>query len=371
MSPKRAPRLASRLTLAQGVVIAVGTITPIVAATFIAPGQFHLHLAEADVYDTHALLHAEDAFRSALEYAVAISVVTSAAAAVMVSWFLVRRISAPVEELADAANRVAAGDYAVDISPSSFSREMQELTQDFAGMAQRLARTDRVRSRMLADLAHEVRTPLATLQAYIDGLEDGVLTADAASWQTMRTQVLRLRRLADDIREVAYAAEHALAIDLHRVDGCETVRGAAHGAMPAYASKGVTLEVRACPDPCWVSADAVRVQQVLANLLDNALRYTPEGGTVSITARCEHDAFEVMVRDSGAGIPVDQLETVFERFHRVDPSRSSIDGSGSGLGLTIARAIAVAHGGSLHAASGGPGTGATFTLVLPRSSDHA
>lgn len=370
MMPRR-PRLASRLMWAQVLVVAIGAVTPVIAAGVVAPRLFHVHLMQAGVAGDEVLLHAEAAFNSALAIAVLIGVVMSLLAAGGVSWFLVRRIAAPIESLATAAGNVAAGRYDIAPEPHGFSRELQQLTDAFASMAQQLARAQDTRTRMLADLAHEVRTPLATLQAYIDGLEDGVLPQDEAAWATMRAQVDRLRRLANDLREVAAAEEHALGLELRRMDICATARAAVEAARPRYLEKGVGLDAAACVGPTWVMGDEMRLQQVLANLLDNALRHTPAAGRVAVHASAAAGAALVQVTDSGEGIPSGQLEAVFGRFHRVDPSRVSADGSGSGLGLTIARAIVIDHGGTLSAESRGPGLGSTFSLRLPLDASAA
>lgn len=367
----RRPRLATRLMWAQVLVVAIGAVTPVIAAGVVAPRLFHMHLAQAGVGGAEVLIHAEAAFNSALAIAVALGVVMSLVAAGVISWFLVRRIASPIESLADAAESVARGRYDVALKDDGFSRELQQLTDSFGSMAQQLERSDDTRTKMLADLAHEVRTPLATLQAYIDGLEDGVLAQDAASWATMRAQVDRLRRLANDIREVAAAEEHALGLELRRIDICRTARLAVGAAQPRFAEKGVQLLDGQCAGPEWVLGDEMRLQQVLANVLDNALRHTPAGGNVRVAVAQVRDRVRISVTDSGEGIPPEQLQTVFRRFHRVDPSRVSSDGSGSGLGLTIARAIAVDHGGSLDAESAGPGTGSTFVLELPIALDGA
>jgi len=361
----RKPRLASRLMWAQVLVVAIGAITPVIAAGVVAPRLFHMHLLQAGVAENDVLLHSEAAFNSALAIAVTLGVIMSLLAAGIVSWFLVRRIASPIEALALSAEAVAAGQYDLIPDPDGFSRELQQLTDSFTSMAKRLERSDKTRTKMLADLAHEVRTPLATLQAYIDGLEDAVLNHDAAAWSTMRAQVERLHRLANDIREVAAAEEHALGIELHPLDVCASASMAVEGARPRYLVKGVDLEAHGCADPVWILGDEMRLQQVLANLLDNALRHTPPAGSVRVDVQRRNDRVEIIVSDSGDGIPADQLETVFRRFHRVDPSRGSVDGSGSGLGLTIARAIVIDHGGTLTASSAGTGQGATFTVRLP------
>ena len=243
---------------------------------------------------------------------------------------------------------------------------MTRLSVAFARMARRLADIETARTGMLADLSHELRTPLATLEAYIDGMEDHVVPADPASYSVMRDQVGRLRRLAVDVREASAAEEHALSLHPEPVDPGDLARSAVEFARPSYQAKGVELALTSRGSDATIAADAARLQQVLGNLLANALRHTPPGGRVTVSVIAAHaHLVRIEVADTGEGIPVDQLEAIFTRFHRADQSRASHDGSGAGLGLTIARAIIAGHGGTLIAASGGPGTGSTFTVTLP------
>ncbi len=190
------------------------------------------------------------------------------------------------------------------------------------------------------------------------------MAGDAPSYATMREQIERLRRLSGDLREVALAEEHALGIHLEPTSLNHIVSGSVAAARPRYEAAGVALSLELSPWEVTVDADAVRLQQVLSNLLDNALRHSP-GGAVSVRMSEDRDGAWVAVSDNGEGIPDDQLESVFQRFHRVDSSRRSLDGSGSGLGLTIARAIVTDHRGSLVADSQGAGLGATFTFTIP------
>ena len=217
-------------------------------------------------------LHAEEAFASAFAISVGLATVTSLLAAGAISWLMVRRVSRPVEELAESAEIVATGRYDVDVPDATFSSELHQLSGSFSKMAQRLGATEATRSRLLADLAHELRTPLATLEAYVDGMEDDVLPHDEVSWRTMRDQINRLRRLATDVREVAAAEEHALGLRLERIDARDIARAAVAAAAPRFMRKGVALVARLSEHPCPVMGDAMRLQQVLANLLDNALR---------------------------------------------------------------------------------------------------
>lgn len=195
------------------------------------------------------------------------------------SWFLVRRVAHPVAQLADAADAVAAGDYRVHVPHTGFSSEIVRLSDAFDHMATRLADTETTRTRMLADLAHELRTPLATLEAYIDGMEDRVVPTEAQSWQTMRDQVARLRRLATDLREAAAAEEHALGLVLEPADAGQLAETAVAAARPRYQTKGVALELDIPDASVEVHADEERMQQVLGNLLDNARRHTPQADT--------------------------------------------------------------------------------------------
>ena len=357
--------LAARLMTAQVLVIGVGALTLVLASALVAPALFSEHLARSGEDTPAVRLHAERAFASSFAVSLALALVAALTAAGLVSWFLVRRVAHPVAALADAADALAAGNHQVRAPAGGFGSELERLSGAFDHMAAQLADTDAARTRMLADLAHEVRTPLATLEAYIDGLEDGVVAADAASYQTMRDQVARLRRLAGDLREAAAAEEHALGLDLEVCEPAALVEAAVAAAWPRYQAKGVQLTLSAPPQAPAVLADRVRIQQVLANLLDNALRHTPPGGHATLSVALGSGDIRIRVTDDGAGIPPDQLNAVFDRFYRVDPARAATDGGGSGLGLTIARAIVTAHGGTLTAASPGPGRGATFTITLP------
>ncbi|MHB1212439.1 MAG: sensor histidine kinase [Candidatus Nanopelagicales bacterium] len=363
----RQPRLATRLMVAQGLVVIVGAVTLVIAAALVAPALFHDHLLNAGVTDPVVQRHAEEAFASSFAISVAVATLTSLAAAFLVSIFLVRRVSQPVEELARTAQEVAVGRYDINVPDATFSRELQQLSGSFSFMAERLAELEATRIRLIADLAHEIRTPLATLEAYIDGMEDAMLPVEASSWATMRTQVMRLRRLSGDLREVAAAEEHALGLALERIDARDISISAVAAALPRFQARGVALAEQHPPQPCWISGDDVRLQQVLANLLDNALRHTPAGGAVMVASRAPGALVTISVTDSGDGIPPEQLSSIFERFHRVERSRTSSDGSGSGLGLTIARAIVRDHDGALTAWSEGRGRGATFTVQLPQS----
>jgi two-component system sensor histidine kinase BaeS len=361
--PARRPGLAVRLLAAQLIVIVAGSLTLGLVAVAVAPGSFTGHLDRAGETNPLVRSHAEEAFDSAFGIALAVATGVAVLTALAVSAFVVRRLSTPVAQLARAADALAAGDYHTDLPAARLGPEFDRLTAAFSHMAGRLARTETIRRRLLADLAHEMRTPIATLQAHVDGLDDGVVSPEAGTWRVLRDQVDRLQRLAADLVQLSAAEEHALSLELRPADLAAVAAAAVEAAAPRYQAKPVALLLDA-PRPVLASADTGRMQQVLANLLDNALRHTPATGTVRVSTRQEGRDAVVQVVDTGEGLPAAELEAVFDRFHRVDSARARTHG-GSGLGLTIARAIVTDHGGTLTATSDGPGTGANFTLRLP------
>ncbi|MGB8021949.1 MAG: HAMP domain-containing sensor histidine kinase [Candidatus Nanopelagicales bacterium] len=357
--------LVARLLTAQVAVIGVGAVALVATAALVGPRLFTEHLQRTGEDSQTVAEHATEAFVSSFAIAIGVSVLMALLTAGLVSLLLVRRVAASVTEVAEAADAIAAGDYGLAVPSGGFGTEMARLSSAFARMAERLAATEAVRTGMLADLSHELRTPLATLEAYIDGMEDRVVPTDAASYAVMRDQVARLRRLAIDVREASAAEERALALNPEPVDPAELVRTAVQFAQPSYQAKDVQISLALGPDVPRIHADRARLQQVMGNLLANALRHTPPGGHVRVDVAGSGKTAQIRIADDGEGIPPDQLETVFTRFHRVDPARSSQDGSGAGLGLTIARAIITGHGGTLTAASAGPGRGAAFTIRVP------
>lgn len=364
---KQRPRFATRMMLVQSIVVLIGAVTLIVTALLVAPALFHDHLGHFGMASPDVQLHAEEAFAYAFIISVAVATIISVAAAGVVSWILVRRVSRPIEQLATAAESVAAGKFDVVVPDAGFSSELERLSGSFTVMAKRLGDSEAARSRLLADLAHELRTPLATLEAYVDGLEDGVVDRDSEAWSTMRRQVHRLERLAGDLRETAAAEEHALGMKLAPIDLRQTCEAAVAAATPGFQAAGIGLTLEVPTQALPVIGDELRLQQVLANLLENALRHTPPGRSVKVAASSEGIDVCARVIDDGTGIAAEEIERIFERFHRVDPARVATGAEGSGLGLTIARAIVNDHGGSLVANSDGPGLGSTFTICLPRS----
>ena len=357
--------LGGKLLVSQLLVILAGSATLVAVALSLAPSIFHHHVREAlGVVPDSVMRHLDTAFGDALLISLAVAIAASAATAAAVSWFLAIRIIRPIRTLAAASRRVARGSYGERVAVES-NDELGVLAAAFNEMAEALETTERRRRELLSDVAHELRTPVATLNGYVEGLRDGVVAPDARAWQVLAAETARLGRLTDDLRTVSRAEERQLDLRLTRSDPREFLQAAAAAAGAAYADKGVRLLVRPGDPLRAVVADPDRIGEVLGNLLSNALRHTPAGGAVELSAvRAGSDAVDLAVVDSGEGIPPESLPRVFERFYRADSARSR-DQGGSGIGLTIAEAIAQAHGGSLRAESDGPGRGATFTLRLP------
>jgi signal transduction histidine kinase len=308
--------------------------------------------------------HLDQALAWALLISLAVAVAAALATSLAVSWFITRRLTRPVATMAGAATRIADGDYQIRVPPSRLGAEFATLDNAFNRMAVALHTTESRRRELLTDLAHELRTPLATLNSFLEGIEDGVIPITDATWQTLLEQTDRLRRLIDDVNAVSYAEERPLEVQPTPVDLDDMITEALAAVSAAFTAKDVTLGRRRGPTPSRVTGDPDQLREILNNLLSNALRHTPAGGQVTITSSTQGNRVEVDVTDTGEGIPAKHLPHLFDRFYRVDAARSRATG-GSGIGLTIARTIARAHHGDLQAASEGLGHGATFTLRLP------
>ncbi len=366
----RPPRLVRRsLTVqllgAQLAVIVVGAATLVAVAYAAGPALFHRHIAEAlGIVPPGVAHHLDMAFAQSLALSLAVGVGAAALTAALVSWLLADRIGGPVHRLAAAARRVSRGDYETRVQAAGSAEELAVLARAFNEMAGTLESAEERRRRLLADLAHELRTPLATIDAYLEGLADGVVQPAPETWSVLRTETSRLGRLTEDIGKVSRAEERRLDLRIRPVSARTLLEAAAAGAWPAYAEQDVRLELGPQDRPLEVEVDPDRLGEVLGNLLENALRHTPAGGVVRLAAAPADGNVLLTVGDTGEGIDPSELERVFERFYRSDPARSRERG-GSGVGLTIARALVEAHGGTLTADSEGAGTGTTFRISLP------
>lgn len=361
------PGLAARLLTAQLLAIGAGAVTFVLAALAAGPPLFRTHLRDAlGTVPPAVSRHLDDAFATAAGVSIGIGTAAALVTAAAVSLLVTRRLSRPIRDLGTAAAQVAAGDYTPRVTPPGLGPELDTLTLAFNAMATALQATEATRRRLLADAAHELRTPLATIDAYLEGLADGIRPASQETWDVLAGQTARLQRLADDIALVSRAEEGQLALHPVPVSPDDLVTAAVEAARPGYDQRGVKLATRLAPSLPGLTADPGRLGQVLAGLVANALRHTPPGGQVTVTTQAAGPGVAITVTDTGEGIAAEHLPHIFERFYRADPARDRAHG-GSGIGLTIARSLVTAHGGTLTAASDGPGTGARFTITLPVS----
>ncbi len=289
-----------------------------------------------------------------------LGVVVAAAA----TFFLSRRILRPVESLAQAARGLSRGDLSQRVNVRS-KDEFGELANAFNAMAQDLERTEQLRRNLVADVAHELRTPLSNVQGHLEAIRDGLLPPNPVTLDSIYEEVLLLARLVEDLQELTLADAGQLTLLRQPADVVEIVRRAVAAAQPPASAKGLTLEATLPDHPATAEVDPERIGQVLRNLLSNAITHTSAGGRVTVNLNDDSDEMRISVADTGAGIPSEDLPYVFERFYRVDRSRVRATG-GAGLGLTIAKRLVEAHGGKIGVESE-VGKGSRFIFTLPKS----
>lgn len=307
----------------------------------------------------------EEAFTVAIVLAWGLAVAIAVMLALVVSWYLTRRVHHSVTSVTSSTAEIAGGRYDTRVVRPGLGREFDDLADSVNELARRLDATETTRRRMLADLGHEMRTPLATLDSYLEAIDDGIHTFDDDVHDVLWSATRRLERLASDIVDVSRAEEHLTRLRPGSTTTRVLVASAVDAARERYESKGVQLRAHVVDD-VPVTVDTDRIGQVFGNLLDNALRHTPAGGTVTVrSTRVGHGRVEVTVSDSGEGIAPHHLDHLFDRFYRADSSRGRHSG-GSGIGLTITRALVEAHGGTTRVRSDGPGRGASFTVEIPQ-----
>jgi len=309
-----------------------------------------------------ALNPADEDFLQAVNLSIFITAAAVGLVALILGSMLFRQITSPLRAVSQAAEAIAAGqlDRRVEVKTAD---EIGRLAQSFNRMAESLAQADVQRRNMVADIAHELRTPLTVVQGSLEAMLDGVYDLNPENIASIHQQTALLSRLVADLRDLALAEAGQLRLDWQSVD-LEAVIAQASNALQSQAlEKGVTFKVELPQGLPRIRGDGQRLQQVLFNLVSNALRHTPTGGTVKTAVEVKEDRVVIRVQDTGSGIPAEDLPHVFERFYRVDRSRARSTG-GSGLGLTIAKRIVEAHGGQIWAQSW-LGAGSTFAFSLP------
>ncbi len=373
--------LGAKLLISYLAVILVGAVVLTLASQSVLPASFSHHMAGmgmgfgpgpggmmgmglqgAGGADAMGQLYAD--YRSSFNEALTTAGLAAAAAALILGLIFSRSVLAPVQAMSRVTERIAAGRYDERV-PVSGSDELAQLGQRFNEMAGKLDQVESMRRQLIGDVSHELRTPLTAIKGSMEGLIDGVLPASAETFQQIHAEADRLNRLVDDLQELSRVEAPSLELRRQPVDISSLMYTVMKRLTPQAESKHISLELEPTAGLPRVLADEDRAAQVLINLIGNALQYTPEGGRVTVGAKQAGEQVEIRVHDNGVGIAPEHLEHIFDRFYRVDKSRSRQAGGGSGIGLTIARAIVEAHGGRLRAESPGEGQGSTFAFTLP------
>ena len=303
-------------------------------------------------------------FADAVGRSLKVAGLIAGAAGILLVVLMSRRMLASIGSLTTAARELGSGNLSSRASVRG-NDEIAELGRTFNSMADALEASERQRRTLVSDVAHELRTPLANIQGHIEALQDGLLDPDAATLDRVHRQALHLNRLVDDLRLLAASEARELWLELEPASIDDIVHRVADSFRPRAESQGVQLPVEVEAGLAQLNVDRLRVEQALGNLADNAIRHTPAGGIVAISASRHGDIVRVEVADTGPGIPADALPHVFDRMYRADPARDRATG-GSGLGLTIARQLVEAHGGTIWAESE-EGAGSRFGFDLPLS----
>ncbi len=305
----------------------------------------------------------EDKYLASVNQSLFIAAIGGALIALILGLLIARTLTRPTRELTAATRAMAQGDLHQQV-PVRSRDEMGELAQAFNQMSADLSRATQLRQQMTADIAHDLRTPLTVIGGYVEALRDQVLLPTPERFDMIYSEVQHLQQLVEDLRTLSLADAGELRLNRKPIAPRTFLNQVAALFQHRADQQHITLSVDAADTLPTINVDEGRLIQVLSNLIANALRYTPDGGHITLGALDRSGGVELIVRDDGAGIPVEALPHIFDRFYRADQSRQQTDGE-SGLGLAIARSIVEAHGGTITAMSAGVGSGSTFAVYLP------
>jgi len=347
--------IATRIALAALASAALGLAILAIGITVVGAEIFRQLMVDAgDSAD-----HAQAMYDESVTTVVLAAVVVAAIASIVLAVVLARMLARPLAEVGSAARRIADGDYKARV-PRDGPEEIASLADSFNQMAASLERQEAMRRDFIANAAHELRTPLTNLQGYLEALRDGVITPDRATYDSLWDEAERLVRLSHSLDALAEGDAATTAPLLTDLDLAAAVRAAVDLAQPTLDRAGLTVVVDV-PDSLPARANPDHLAQVLGNLLSNAARYTPTGGTVTVRAERRATDLLVSISNSGEAIPSDDLDRVFERFYRVEKSRDRARG-GAGIGLAIVKQLVEAGGGQVGAESSGGQTRIWFSL---------
>jgi two-component system sensor histidine kinase BaeS len=285
--------------------------------------------------------------------------------ALLLGVFLSRSLTRPIRELTRATHAVSEGDLSQQV-PVRSNDELGELAKAFNKMSSELSRSINTRKQMTADIAHELRTPLSLILGHAEAVHDGVLPPSRENFEIIREEATRLEHLVNDLRTLSLADAGELSIQLQTIEPQRLLHEVASLYQYQTQKKNIMLDLEVASNLPTIEVDPGRMTQVLTNILDNAMRHTPQGGRILLAAKEVENMVELSIQDSGPGLSTEDIDRIFERFYRTDSARQREDG-GSGLGLAIARSIVQAHGGQLSAESK-PGLGLKVSIRLPKKS---
>lgn len=366
-------KLSHKLFASYLLVIAVSLTVLSVATSFIAPQNFWqtMHnrggggpnrggmMERMELLDEQLDSSVRASVNNALLLAGGAAVIT----AILASWFVSQRIVRPIRAVVDVSQRIASGHYDERLNART-GDELGELMESFDRMASALDESETTRRQLLADVTHELKTPLASIKGYMEGLQDNILPAGPETFQLVHREAARLQRLVEDLQELSRVEAGQVTILAKPLDAALVVQSVVERMQPQFVEKEIALQTEVPPGLPRVRADHDRMEQILTNLLGNALQYTARGGAVKVCVKPSDHMLDFAVRDTGIGLAPEDRERVFQRFYRVDKSRSRASG-GSGIGLTITRYLVEAQGGKIWAESAGLGQGSTFHFTLP------
>ncbi len=364
--------LSAKLFLSYLAIILVGVLVLIVAGESILPTAFNRNMGGMmggdmmglNSNDPMSQVYADyqASFNETLIYAALAAVIV----AVVLSLILSRSVISPLSAMSRATQRIANGHYDERVDATG-SDELSQLAMRFNQMAEKLNQVEAMRRQLIGDVSHELRTPLTAIKGSMEGLMDGVLPATEETYQQIHDEADRLNRLVDDLQELSRVEARAFELKIQPVDVSLLVKTVTKRLSSQAESKRIALDFELASDLPRVLADEDRAVQILVNLVGNAIQYTPDDGKISVAAKRINHEVQISVTDTGIGIPPEHLPYIFDRFYRVDKSRSRRAGGGSGIGLTITRALVEAHSGCILVESAGEGKGSTFAFTLPVS----
>jgi histidine kinase len=370
--------LVWKVFLSYILVVLVGAVILITAASLSVPSAFERHMVSMNAIMNNAnptgnnqQMQSElfSQYTAAVYEAVTYAALAALIAAILASFFISRQVVTPMLRMMSLSHRIAQGEYEERLSLPDGQQvdqidELGRLALSFNQMADKLEKTETMRRQLIGDVTHELRTPLTAVKGYLEGLMDGVLPGGPETYQQIHSEIDRLQRLVNDLQELSRVEAGAIQLQLTPVSPTSLIERIQSILVRQFEDKNIQLETDVEPNLPDLLVDKDRIIQVLTNLVGNALQYTSSGGKVSVKVHREKSEILFSVKDTGIGISAEQLTFIFNRFYRTDKSRNRASG-GSGIGLTIAKALVQAHHGKIWAESDGEGKGSTFSFLIP------